>query len=75
MGVRHRDLMNLATIDHSPLLFLLEMKQQYGGSLIWYAVNYMPNNKGMLRQPVFKGFRDDKEPQIVRCDCGWLLGR
>jgi ATP-dependent DNA ligase len=25
-------------------------------------VQYMPNEKGMLRQPVLKGFRDDKSP-------------
>ena len=26
------------------------------------VVQYMPNDKGMIRQPVFKGIRDDKDP-------------
>ena len=64
MGVRHRDLMNLATIDHSPFTITPPGNE----AAVWLkpdlvcVVNYMPNNKGMLRQPVFKGFRDDKEP-------------
>lgn len=30
------------------------------------VVEYMPNNKNSLRQPVFKGFRDDVSPEDVQ---------
>lgn len=64
MGVRHRDLKKLETLEHSPFATTPSGHED----AIWLkpelvcVVNYMPNEKGMLRQPVFKGFRDDVEP-------------
>lgn len=64
MGVRYGDLRGLETSRHSPFAITPPGHE----SAIWLkpelvcVVNYMPNNKGMLRQPVFKGFRDDVDP-------------
>ncbi|NLK99266.1 MAG: DNA ligase [Clostridiales bacterium] len=64
MGVRHKDLTKLETLAESPFAVTPPGNE----NAIWLkpklvcVVNYMPNEKGMLRQPVFKGFRDDKEP-------------
>lgn len=64
MGVRHGDLKNLEVIAHSPFAITPPGHEH----AIWLkpelvcVVNYMPNEKDMLRQPVFKGFRDDMEP-------------
>lgn len=64
MGVKHRDLKKLETITEPPFI----IRPPGNESAIWLkpelvcVVNYMPNEKGILRQPVFKGFRDDKEP-------------
>jgi ATP-dependent DNA ligase len=30
------------------------------------TIEYMPNTKGSLRQPVFKGIRDDIDPLTVQ---------
>ncbi|TAH74956.1 MAG: DNA ligase [Anaerolineaceae bacterium] len=63
-GVRHGDLKKLETIASSPF----DITPPGHEDAIWLkpvlvcVVNYMPNEKGMLRQPVFKGFRDDMEP-------------
>lgn len=64
MGVRHGDLKKLETIDHSPFAITPPGNEDavWLKSVLVCVVNYMPNNKGVLRQPVFKGFRDDKEP-------------
>lgn len=67
MGVRYGDLRHLETIPESPFAITPPGNE----NAVWVkpelvcVVNYMPNEKGMLRQPVFKGFRDDKEP--VEC--------
>lgn len=51
-------------IDHSPF----RLTPSGNEDAIWLeptlvcVVQYMPNEKGMLRQPVFKGIRDDKTP-------------
>jgi len=64
LGVRYRDLMRCETTDHSPFLVTPPGNE----NAVWLkptlvcAVQFMPNDKGMLRQPVFKGFRDDKDP-------------
>lgn len=62
-GVRYGDLKQLGT---GPCPFSPAPSGNEGA--IWLApslvcvVQYMPNDKGTLRQPVFKGFRNDKEP-------------
>jgi len=64
LGVRYKDLMQLETMDHSPFATTPPGNE----NAVWLkpklvcTVKFMPNEKGMLRQPVFKGFRDDKEP-------------
>lgn len=68
MGVRYGDLKKLETIDESPFAITPPGNE----NAVWLkpdlvcVVNYMPNEKGMLRQPVFKGFRDDKDPLDCR---------
>lgn len=70
MGVRHGDLTMLETISHSPFAVTPSGNE----NAVWLmpalvcVVNYMPNEKGMLRQPVFKGFRDDMEPLDCQID-------
>jgi DNA ligase D-like protein (predicted ligase) len=62
-GVRYGDLKKLETMSHSPFLLTPPGNE----NAVWLkpdlvcVVQYMPNDKGSLRQPVFKGFRDDKE--------------
>lgn len=64
LGVSYKDLMQCETMDHSPFADTPPGNE----NAVWLkprlvcTVKYMPNEKGMLRQPVFKGFRDDKEP-------------
>lgn len=64
MGVRYGDLKRLESIDYSPFAITPPGNE----NAVWLkpelvcVVNYMPNDKGMLRQPVFKGFRDDIDP-------------
>lgn len=63
-GVKYGVLKNLETMDHSPFLITPPGNE----NAVWLkqelvcVVQYMPNEKGTLRQPVFKGFRDDKAP-------------
>lgn len=63
-GVKYGDLKKLPHMDHSPFSAL----PPGNDNAIWIkpelvcTVQYMPNDKDTLRQPVFKGFRDDKEP-------------
>ncbi|MDD3173232.1 MAG: DNA ligase [Herbinix sp.] len=63
-GVKYGDLKKLEQANNSP--FLITPPGNEGA--VWLmpelvcVVQYMPNEKGTLRQPVFKGFRDDKEP-------------
>jgi DNA ligase D-like protein (predicted ligase) len=58
---------NCIKSDHSPFRLTPSDSEE----TIWLnptlvcVVQYMPNDKGMLRQPVFKGIRDDKLP--VEC--------
>lgn len=69
-GVKYGDLKKLEQMDHSP--FAATPPGNEGA--VWLkpelvcVVQYMPNEKGTLRQPVFKGFRDDKEPMECRAD-------
>jgi DNA ligase D-like protein (predicted ligase) len=64
-GVKYGDLKKLETIEESPFLVTPSGNE----NAVWLkpelvcVVQYMPNDKGALRQPVFKGFRDDKEPR------------
>lgn len=68
MGVRYGDLNKLETVDESPFAVTPPGNE----NAVWLkpqlvcVVNYMPNEKDMLRQPVFKGFRDDKDPLDCR---------
>ena len=63
-GVKYGDLGRLKTLEESPF----EITPPGNEQAIWLkpelvcVVQYMPNDKGALRQPVFKGFRDDKNP-------------
>lgn len=64
-GVKYGDLKKQETLEHSPFLLTPPGNE----ATVWLkpvsvcVVQYMPNEKGTLRQPVFKGFRDDKEPR------------
>jgi len=64
MGVRHKDLLKCETMASPPFAEVPPGNE----NAVWLkpelvcVVQFMPNEKGMLRQPVFKGFRDDKEP-------------
>jgi len=63
-GVKYGDLKKQETMSSSPFLTTPLGNE----NAVWLkprlvcVVQYMPNEKGTLRQPVFKGFRDDKEP-------------
>ncbi|HKL79926.1 MAG TPA: DNA ligase [Mobilitalea sp.] len=63
-GVKYGDLRKYKTLNHSPFIYTPPGNE----NAVWLEpeavciVQYMPNDKGMLRQPVFKGFREDKEP-------------
>lgn len=63
-GVKFGDLKKLATLGQSPF----QNTPPGNENAIWLkpelvcVVQYMPNDKGALRQPVFKGFREDKSP-------------
>lgn len=62
-GVKYGDLKKLETMSSSPFTTTPPGNE----NSVWLkpelvcVVQYMPNDKGTLRQPVFKGFRDDKE--------------
>lgn len=62
-GVKYGDLKKLEPVDQCPFSDIPTGNE----GAIWLkpelvcVVQYMPNEKGTLRQPVFKGFRDDKE--------------
>ena len=64
-GVKFGELKKLEPLGHSPFPELPPGNE----NAVWLkpelvcVVQYMPNEKGMLRQPVFKGFRDDKSPR------------
>lgn len=70
MGVRLGSLRDLEVIPHSPFAVTPSGHE----NAVWVkptlvcVVKYMPNEKGMLRQPVLKGFRDDKEPIDCQLD-------
>ena len=63
-GVKYGHLKELETLEESPF----QITPPGNENAIWLkpelvcVVQYMPNDKGALRQPVFKGFRDDKSP-------------
>lgn len=63
-GVKYGDLYKLEQAEFCPFT---DIPPGNAGA-VWLkptvvcVVQYMPNEKGTLRQPVFKGFRDDKEP-------------
>jgi ATP-dependent DNA ligase len=67
-GVRYGDLRRSETMDHCPFPVLPPGNEE----AVWLkpalvcVVQYMPNDKGTLRQPVFKGFRDDVDPLDCR---------
>jgi bifunctional non-homologous end joining protein LigD len=64
LGVKYGDLKRLKAIDYSPF----PVTPPGNEKAVWLkpelvcTIEYMPNEKGMLRQPVFKGFREDKAP-------------
>ncbi len=70
LGVKYGDLKKLETTTSSPFPAVPPGNE----NAIWLkptlvcTVQYMPNDKGMLRQPVLKGFRDDKAP----IECQWV---
>ncbi len=76
-GVKYGDLKKLSTQDHSPFLITPPGNE----NAVWLkpkmvcVVQYMPNDKGTLRQPVFKGFRDDKEPIACQENTGLLQNK
>lgn len=63
-GVKYGNLRELETLAYSPFSSIPPGNE----NATWLkpdtvcVVQYMPNDKGALRQPVFKGFRDDKNP-------------
>jgi len=65
LGVKYGDIKKLETIPYSPFAAVPNGHE----NAVWLkpeivcTVQYMPNDKGTLRQPVLKGFRDDKEPK------------
>jgi DNA ligase D-like protein (predicted ligase) len=67
-GVKYGDLKKLETTDIPPFPSIPPGNE----NAIWLkpslvcTVQYMPNDKGTLRQPVFKGFREDKLPSECR---------
>lgn len=67
-GVKYGDLKKLETVSAPPFTSVPSGNE----NAIWLkptlvcTVQYMPNDKGMLRQPVFKGFREDKTPTECR---------
>jgi ATP-dependent DNA ligase len=69
-GVRYGDLQKAETMDHSPF----DVTPPGNENAVWLIpelvciVQYMPNDKGTLRQPVFRGFRNDKEPLECQID-------
>lgn len=69
-GVKYGDLKKLEPIPYSPFATVPPGHE----NAVWLKpelvciVQYMPNDKGTLRQPVFKGFRDDKDPKDCRVD-------
>lgn len=64
LGVKYGDLKKLESTTTPPFSSVPPGNEK----AIWLkpikvcTVQYMPNDKGMLRQPVLKGFRDDKTP-------------
>jgi len=64
LGVKQGELSKLEIMDHSPFFVTPPGNE----NAVWLkpekvcVVQYMPNEKGMLRQPVWKGFRDDVSP-------------
>jgi DNA ligase D-like protein (predicted ligase) len=64
-GVKYGDLKKLEVMEHSPFLITPPGNE----NAVWLkpelacTVQFMPNEKGALRQPVFKGFREDKDPR------------
>jgi bifunctional non-homologous end joining protein LigD len=71
-GVRAGDLARYERIESSPFIVTPPGNE----NAIWLkselvcVVQYMPNEKGTLRQPVFKGFRNDIAPRECRMDAG-----
>ncbi|MHB8130288.1 MAG: ATP-dependent DNA ligase [Mobilitalea sp.] len=69
-GVKYGDLKKQEIIEHSPFLLTPSGNE----NAVWLkpelvcVVQYMPNEKGSLRQPVFKGFREDKEALDCQTD-------
>jgi bifunctional non-homologous end joining protein LigD len=63
-GVKIHDLKKCWHLDHSPFSFTPSGNEK----AVWLKpelvciVQYMPNDKNSLRQPIFKGFRNDKKP-------------
>lgn len=63
-GVKYGDLKELDTLSYSPF----SVTPPGNENAVWLkpelvcVVQYMPNEKGSLRQPVFKGYRNDKDP-------------
>ncbi|MDI9488141.1 MAG: 50S ribosomal protein L33 [Bacillota bacterium] len=70
LGVRYKDLSICETLPSSPFAHTPPGNE----NAVWLkpklvcVVEFMPNEKGMLRQPVFKGFRDDKDPLDCQVD-------
>jgi ATP-dependent DNA ligase len=64
---------DVKTISYSPFTIKSESKVEgETGAVTWLepklvcTIEYMPNTKGSLRQPVFKGIRDDIDPLTVQ---------
>lgn len=67
-GVTKADIMGLDSVEKSPFQIL----PAGNGNAVWVkpdrvcVVEYMPNTQNALRQPVFKGYRDDIRPTDVQ---------
>jgi len=69
-GVTKDDIAELSVAQKSPFQILPTGNE----NAVWAepekvcVVEYMPNTKGVLRQPVFKGYRDDIRPSDVQME-------
>lgn len=72
-GVKYGDLKKLETMPNSPFGYVPPGNE----NAIWLkpelvcVVQYMPNEKGTLRQPVLKGIRYDKAPKECQIDASF----
>lgn len=75
-GVKAADISELSAVKKPPF----QMLPAGNGDAVWVkpdrvcVVEYMPNTQNALRQPVFKGYRDDVSPADVQIENKFLQG-